>query len=86
MVWLLPNSTFIVRQFWIAFDGKTVLSTRNALGWAAPETGGGLRPSLSLAVAAADWVGLPYLEITPPSNFHHLRDKTRTPRPGTRSH
>ena len=54
MVWLLPNSTLIVRQFWIAFDGKTVLSTQNALGWAAPETGGGLRPSLSLAVAAAD--------------------------------
>ena len=31
---------------------------------------------ISLAVAAADWVGLVHPEITPPSNFHHLRDTT----------
>jgi hypothetical protein len=31
---------------------------------------------ISLAVAAADWVGLVHPEITPPSNFHHIRDTT----------
>jgi len=31
---------------------------------------------ISLGVAAADWVGLVHPEITPPSNFHHLRDTT----------
>ena len=31
---------------------------------------------ISLAVPAADWVGLVHPEITPPSNFHHLRDTT----------
>jgi hypothetical protein len=31
---------------------------------------------ISFAVAAADWVGLVHPEITPPSNFHHLRDTT----------
>ena len=31
---------------------------------------------ISLAVAAAGWVGLVHPEITPPSNFHHLRDTT----------
>jgi hypothetical protein len=30
-----------------------------------------------LAVAADDWVGLVHPEITPPSNFHHLRDTAR---------
>lgn len=32
---------------------------------------------ISLAVSAAGWVGLLHPEITPPSNFHHLRDTTR---------
>jgi hypothetical protein len=32
---------------------------------------------ISLAVAAADWVGLVHPEITPSSNFHHLRDTTQ---------
>lgn len=31
---------------------------------------------ISLAVAAAGWVGLVHPEITPHSNFHHLRDTT----------
>jgi len=31
---------------------------------------------ISLAVAAAGWVGSVHPEITPPSNFHHLRDTT----------
>ena len=31
---------------------------------------------ISLAVAAAGWVGSSHPEITPPSNFHHLRDTT----------
>ncbi|MET4104526.1 hypothetical protein ABIE58_003978, partial [Roseovarius sp. MBR-78] len=29
-----------------------------------------------LAVPAAGWVGFVHPEITPPSNFHHLRDRT----------
>ncbi|MET4104496.1 hypothetical protein ABIE58_003948, partial [Roseovarius sp. MBR-78] len=29
-----------------------------------------------LAVPAAGWVGSVHREITPPSNFHHLRDRT----------
>jgi len=29
-----------------------------------------------MAVPAADWVGLIHPEITPPSNFHQLRDTT----------
>ncbi|MEQ3680528.1 hypothetical protein, partial [Pseudophaeobacter sp.] len=33
---------------------------------------------ISLAVAAAGWVGSVHPEITPPSNFHHLRDTTRS--------
>ncbi|MEQ3670355.1 hypothetical protein, partial [Pseudophaeobacter sp.] len=33
---------------------------------------------ISLAVAAAGWVGSVHPEITPPSNFHHLRDTTLT--------
>ncbi|WP_454282280.1 hypothetical protein, partial [Roseovarius sp. MBR-79] len=32
---------------------------------------------ISLAVPAAGWVGFVHPEITPPSNFHHLRDTTR---------
>jgi len=31
---------------------------------------------ISLAVAAAGWVGSVHPEITPPENFHHLRDTT----------
>ena len=31
---------------------------------------------ISLAVDAAGWVGSSHPEITPPSNFHHLRDTT----------
>ena len=31
---------------------------------------------ISLAAAAAGWVGSSHPEITPPSNFHHLRDTT----------
>ncbi|MDN2583881.1 DEAD/DEAH box helicase, partial [Aquibium sp. ELW1220] len=31
---------------------------------------------ISLAVSAAGWVGFVHPEITPPSNFHHLRDTT----------
>jgi hypothetical protein len=31
---------------------------------------------ISLAVHAADWVGSSHPEITPPSNFHQLRDMT----------
>ncbi|WP_454283261.1 hypothetical protein, partial [Roseovarius sp. MBR-79] len=31
---------------------------------------------ISLAVPAAGWVGFVHPEITPPSNFHHLRDTT----------
>jgi hypothetical protein len=31
---------------------------------------------ISLAVAAAGWVGSSHPEITPTSNFHHLRDTT----------
>jgi len=31
---------------------------------------------ISLAVTAAGWVGLLHPEITPPSNFHQLRDTT----------
>ncbi|MDN2584275.1 hypothetical protein N1F91_30295, partial [Aquibium sp. ELW1220] len=36
---------------------------------------------ISLAVSAAGWVGFVHPEITPPSNFHHLRDTTRPWRP-----
>jgi DNA-binding transcriptional ArsR family regulator len=32
---------------------------------------------ISLAVAAAGWVGSSHPEITQPSNFYHLRDTTR---------
>jgi len=38
----------------------------------------GLRGVISLAVAAAGWVGSSHPEITPPSNFHHLRDTPET--------
>ncbi|MBW6507886.1 MAG: hypothetical protein K0B00_14245, partial [Rhodobacteraceae bacterium] len=40
---------------------------------------------ISLAVAAAGWVGLVHPEITPPSNFHHLRDTTRAGAAGVAS-
>ena len=33
---------------------------------------------ISLAAAAAGWVGSSHPEITPPSNFHHLRDTTHS--------
>ncbi|MDZ4093473.1 MAG: hypothetical protein U1D35_01015, partial [Paracoccaceae bacterium] len=32
---------------------------------------------ISLAVAAAGWVGSSHPEITPPANFHHLHDTTK---------
>ncbi len=47
-----------------------------ARGWPAPRTGGGLRPSLSLTVPAAGWVGSGHPGVTPASGFHHLRDTT----------
>ena len=80
-VWCADITYLPIRKGFLYLVAIMGWFTRKVLAWRISNTleAEFCGPHSPMAVAAAGWVGLVHPEITPPSNFHHLRDPTDLP-------